>query len=136
MGCGCDNHQPYGPCLDRPAPIDSPESVASQLRNLEEALFGVLTKTIVNGRVIWAMPCGTSFSNPNHPREDGEGLLCYLLRLYGVEMVTPVTAPTGVHDFSMFEGNVAPTTGFFQAYDDLNIWTIKGGDAQWFFTAR
>lgn len=140
MGCGCDTTttRVTGPCcgVDRPPPIITPESVASQLQNLAEALFGPISKSIVGGRVVWSTPCGTTFSNPLYPREDGEGLLCYLLRLYGVNMVLPVDAPSSPTDFSMFEGGVAPATGFFQAYDDLNIWTIKGGDTSWFSTPR
>jgi hypothetical protein len=130
--CNCN----YGPCVDQPPPIITEEAVSSQLHNLVTALFGTLQKTIVNGRVIWTTPCGTSFESPANPRQEGEGLLCYLLRLYGVTMVTPVEAPTSPTDFSMFDGGVAPTTGFFQALDNLYIYTLKGGDTEWFLTPR
>jgi hypothetical protein len=54
------------------------------ISNLIYALYGVINKSVVNGRVVWDIPC-----DPNNtaeveqiPREEGEGLLCYLLRLF------------------------------------------------------
>lgn len=47
---------------------------------------GYITKSVVNGRVVWNIAC-----DPNNtaviagiPRLDGEGLLCYLIRVLGV----------------------------------------------------
>ena len=71
-------------CPDVPYPSVSPESVPSLIGNLVYALYGTINKTIVNGRVVWDIPC-----DPNNtaevdqiPREEGEGLLCYLLRVF------------------------------------------------------
>jgi hypothetical protein len=54
------------------------------ISNLVYALYGTIDKSVVNGRVVWDIPC-----DPNNtaeadsiPREEGEGLLCYLLRLF------------------------------------------------------
>jgi hypothetical protein len=48
------------------------------------ALYGTINKSIVNGRVIWDIPCdpNNSAEVDNIPREEGEGLLCYLLRVF------------------------------------------------------
>ena len=71
-------------CPDIPYPQISSESVPSLIGNLIYALYGTINKTIINGRVVWDIPC-----DPNNtaevdqiPREEGEGLLCYLLRLF------------------------------------------------------
>ena len=69
---------------DIPYPQVSPESVPSLISNLVYALYGDITKSVENGRVVWNIPC-----DPNNtaevdqiPREEGEGLLCYLLRVF------------------------------------------------------
>ena len=69
---------------DIPYPQISSESVPSLISNLVYALYGTISKSVVNGRVVWDIPC-----DPNNtaevddiPREEGEGLLCYLIRLF------------------------------------------------------
>jgi hypothetical protein len=69
---------------DIPYPQVSPESVPSLISNLVQALYGTISKSVVDGRVVWDIPC-----DPNNtaevdqiPREEGEGLLCYLLRVF------------------------------------------------------
>lgn len=85
MSCNC-NSSTYSStcCPEVPYPTISSESVPSLIDNLVYALYGTINKTIVNGRVVWDIPC-----DPNNttevdsiPREEGEGLLCYLLRLF------------------------------------------------------
>jgi len=60
------------------------ESVPSLIDNLVNALYGEITKTVSGGRVVWDIPCDPSFSAevPTIPRESGEGLLCYLMRVF------------------------------------------------------
>jgi hypothetical protein len=85
MSCGCNNSTYSSTCCPEiPYPSISSESVPSLISNLVYALYGTINKTIVNGRVVWDIPC-----DPNNtaeveqiPREEGEGLLCYLLRLF------------------------------------------------------
>ncbi len=85
MSCNCNNSTYSSTCCpDTPYPQVSPESVPSLISNLVYALYGTISKTVVNGRVVWDIPC-----DPNNtaevdqiPREEGEGLLCYLLRLF------------------------------------------------------
>lgn len=130
MNCGCTTPEP---CPPNPA---SPQAVSSQLLFLMTSLFGELSYTYVNCRVVWDVPCNLLLENPLFPRTEGEGLLCYLLRIYGNGFVIAVTAPTTTTDFSMFPENTPPATGFFQAADDLNLYTLKGGDTEWFVTPR
>jgi hypothetical protein len=78
---------PYngGVCrLDTPYPSVSQESVPSLINNLTTALYGTISKVVANRQVVWNIPC-----DPNNtatiasvPRNTGEGLLCYLLRIF------------------------------------------------------
>jgi hypothetical protein len=83
MSC---NDRINGPCCpDTPYPQVSHESVPSLIDNLVYALYGTITKTVSNGRVIWNIPCDPS-DNPvtidGFPRLPGEGLLCYIIRYF------------------------------------------------------
>lgn len=70
--CGCN------PC----AQTLKVESQASALQNLEQNLFGTFTKTIVNGRAVWTQVCDSESTGLScNPRSDGEGFICYILRL-------------------------------------------------------
>jgi hypothetical protein len=67
---------------DIPYPIVSHESVPSLIDNLTKALYGQITKSISNGRIVWSIPCdpnGTA-SFFGVPRNTGEGLMCYIIR--------------------------------------------------------
>jgi hypothetical protein len=54
------------------------------ISNLVYALYGTIDKSVVNGRVVWDIPCDPNNTSEvdNIPREEGEGLLCYLLRVF------------------------------------------------------
>ena len=82
MSC---NTRRSGPCCpDTPYPQVSHESVPSLIDNLVNALYGVITKSVKSGRVIWNIPCDPSTTPAEVsgiPREDGEGLLCYIIRV-------------------------------------------------------
>lgn len=85
MSCGCGD-TPWNGFLTASNPCSPPnnnfeEGIASSISNLELNLFGILTKTIVNGRATWTAPCGTAGSIPNHPQNTNEGFICYILRL-------------------------------------------------------
>jgi hypothetical protein len=62
------------------------------------ALYGEITKTVVNRRVQWNIPCdpnNTAIVSPAFPRLEGEGLLCYIMRVFeafisgGTEVFSP-----------------------------------------------
>ena len=85
MSCGCSNSTYSSNCCPEvPYPQISSESVPSLISNLVYALYGTIDKSVVNGRVIWNIPCdpNNTAEVDNIPREEGEGLLCYLLRLF------------------------------------------------------
>jgi hypothetical protein len=70
---------------DIPYPSVSNESVPSLIDNLVTALYGEITKTVVNRRVQWNIPCdpnNTAIVSPAFPRLAGEGLLCYIIRVF------------------------------------------------------
>jgi len=70
---------------DIPYPQISSESVPSLISNLILALYGEITKSVVDGRVVWNIPCDPNnvpASVPQIPREENEGLLCYLIRIF------------------------------------------------------
>ena len=77
---------------DTPYPSVSQESVPSQIDNLTNALYGSITKTVQNNRVIWNIPCDPTTAPATIlgvSRNTNEGLLCYIIRALGV------TIPTG-----------------------------------------
>lgn len=86
MSCN-DNNNVYtnSCCPDTPYPNVQHESVPSLIDNLVNALYGGITKTVSGGRVVWDIPCDPAQSPaevPTIPREEGEGLLCYLMRIF------------------------------------------------------
>jgi hypothetical protein len=102
----CDNYDNayYGACRpDVPYPSTSAESVPSLIDNLTQALYGIygspysIQKSVVNGRVIWTIPCdpnNTSSIN-GFARNTGEGLLCYILRYLGQSSIGTTVVYTG-----------------------------------------
>lgn len=80
----CDNTNIYNQscCPDTPYPSVQHESVPSLIDNLVNALYGEITKTVSGGRVVWNIPCDPAGSTSilGITRNDGEGLMCYLIR--------------------------------------------------------
>jgi hypothetical protein len=95
MSCGCGSNDGYGYdggivyndyCnADTPYPSVSHESVPSLIDNLVNALYGAITKDVSSGKVVWTIPCDPSqtASVLGIPRNTGEGLMCYILRVLG-----------------------------------------------------
>jgi hypothetical protein len=98
MSCNC-NSSTYSStcCPEVPYPSISSESVPSLIDNLVYALYGTINKTIVNGRVIWDVPCDPNNTTEifNQPRLDGEGLMCYFIRLANDGTFLGATGPIG-----------------------------------------
>jgi hypothetical protein len=108
MSCGCNNSTYSNTCCpDTPYPQVSHESVPSLIDNLVYALYGTITKTVVNGRVTWNIPCdpNSTAQVPTIPRNEGEGTLCYILRVFqnSVGQYSPF-------QFWSFTGNGTTTT--------------------------
>lgn len=84
----------------------SNETQASALENFILAFFGTVTKTCVDGRVVWILPCDLEAGLPALPRIAGEGIACYLLRLFNL-----VNGNTGYTITVLSNTNVNLTTG-------------------------
>lgn len=136
MNCGCEQKEDCRcePCDKDPA---RNESVTSQLNNLVLNLFGNVTKTVVKGRVVWTLPCDyANFGIPGYPRNEGEGVLCYILRIFAATFPNfplVVNPPANDTDFSMLPNQQAPTGNvvFFAPKNNSSIWQISGGQTKW-----
>jgi len=106
MSCGCNSSSIYDTsafgCVcapELPYPQVSAESVPSLINNLTQALYGTygsaygIQKSVVNGFIKWTIPCdpNNTTSINGVPRQTGEGLLCYIIRVLNqpVQSVTP-----------------------------------------------
>jgi hypothetical protein len=75
--CSCNPCNPSGGYSE-----NGTETLGSQIQNLISTLLGTVTTTIVNGQVVWITPCDPNGDGVEcFPRNTGEGLICYLLRL-------------------------------------------------------
>lgn len=70
------------------------ESLPSQIENFTTHFFGAVEKTEVDGQVQWSLPCELEVGLENNPRQAGEGLACYFLRLFK-EGILGAQGPTG-----------------------------------------
>lgn len=141
MSCNC-NSSTYSStcCPEVPYPSISSESVPSLIDNLVYALYGTINKTIVNGRVVWDIPCDPNNTVEifNQPRLTDEGLMCYFIRLAndgafsgatGVQGPTGATGPIGATGPS--GGPTGPigatgATGVLPPSNFGNIWSYIG----------
>jgi len=57
------------------------ESLHSKVANFTAQMFGAVTKTDVDGKVVWTLGCGLEDGLPTDPRGFGEGVACYFFRL-------------------------------------------------------
>jgi hypothetical protein len=112
MSCNC-NSSTYSStcCPEVPYPTISSESVPSLIDNLVYALYGTINKTITNGRVIWDVPCDPNNTTEifNQPRLDGEGLMCYFIRLANDGTFMGATGPVGATGFTGSTGSTGST---------------------------
>jgi hypothetical protein len=98
MSCGCNNSTYSNTCCPEvPYPTISSESVPSLIDNLVYALYGTINKTIVNGRVVWNIPCDPNNTTEifDQPRLTDEGLMCYFIRLANDGTFMGATGPIG-----------------------------------------
>lgn len=56
------------------------EPLSSALNNFITQFFGTLTKSCVNGVVVWTLPCDLEAGSSEFPRNAGESLGCYFTR--------------------------------------------------------
>jgi len=65
-----------------PACDSSNETLASSLNNFIAQFFGSVTKSCVDGQVVWTLPCDLANGMACYPRQANEGVACYILRLF------------------------------------------------------
>lgn len=94
MSCGCSNIPNCDGQNPQAPGDDSIESMASQTANLITTLLGTFTKTTINGRSTWSSVCSPySTGIPGYPMNEGEGLICYMLRI--LPLITAIQGPQG-----------------------------------------
>lgn len=59
------------------------EAFSSAFNNFQVKFVGPITKTCVNGAVVWTLPCGLDDAEPvtGYPKLSGETVFCYFLRV-------------------------------------------------------
>jgi hypothetical protein len=70
------------------------ETLPSQISNFTHQFFGDVTKTEIDGKVTWILPCNLETGLPANPRHADEGLACYYLRLFQ-DGIIGLTGPQG-----------------------------------------
>ena len=84
---------------DTPYPSVSQESVPSLIDNLVTALYGQITKSVINRRVVWNIPCDPTTAPATIlgvSRNTNEGLLCYIIRALGAAIPTGFVTLDGI----------------------------------------
>jgi hypothetical protein len=80
----CDN-----PCKTEPGTC--PELLPTQIDTFTAQMFGNggvgVGKSNVGGSIVWNLPCGLDTGIAANPRENGESLACYFLRLFEAGLV-------------------------------------------------
>lgn len=96
--CSCNQNidatNGCAPCGQCPTNSADCETLPSALQNFIDAFFGSVTKTEVNGEVVWTLPCSLDVGLENNPRGANEGLACYFLRLFQ-DGLLGLTGPKG-----------------------------------------
>lgn len=109
------------PCTACPENTTDCETLPSALDNFTQQFFGTITRTLVDGKVTWVLPCNLDVGLPGNPRADGEGLACYFLRLFD-EGIKGLVGPKGDTGASGAPGRNAYTviTSSFNAPTEAN----------------
>jgi hypothetical protein len=108
--CGCGGN----PCKACPTSTVDCETLPSALDNFTRQFFGTITRTEVNGQIVWVLPCDLEVGLPGNPRMDGEGLACYFLRLFqdGLVGLIGPKGDTGAHGVNGQNAYTVITTAF------------------------
>jgi hypothetical protein len=114
MSCNSNNSTYSSACCPEvPYPQISSESVPSLIDNLVFALYGTINKSIVNGRVVWDIPCDPNNTTEifDQPRLTDEGLMCYFIRLANDGTFMGATGPVGSTGPIGATGSAGPAGG-------------------------
>jgi hypothetical protein len=98
-GTGWTNNWNNPCCPPIGTPIDpTQEPLQSEVDNFVLSVYGYVTKTLDDqGTVVWTLPCDLDAGLPDNPRNVGEGMFCYFLRLFtdGIEGAVGPAGPPG-----------------------------------------
>lgn len=83
MSCNCEPN-PCGCGSTPPVSTVEAELLPSALDNFIISFFGNVTKSIDSetGKVVWTLPCDLDAGIDGFPRNEDEGVACYLVRLF------------------------------------------------------
>lgn len=82
MSCGSCSSCNCNPCTCDETCDPNNEPLASALNNFIASFFGSIGKTCVDNQVQWILPCDLNTGLAGFERRQGEGVACYLLRLF------------------------------------------------------
>jgi hypothetical protein len=96
------------------------------VENLTSALYGQINKYVEAGRVKWSIPCdpNNSAQVPSIPRESGEGLLCYIMRVFN-SWVSQNNTVYDIRQFGAISGGTVDCGPAIQAA--INAASAAGG---------
>lgn len=87
--CSCD------PCSTA-SPVNAGyETLSSALDNFIYNFYGTVTKTVVDGKVVWTLPCDLATGIPGYPRDPALGTACYFKELF-VDFDSRITGVEGL----------------------------------------
>lgn len=96
-----------------PTPCDpAHEPLPSALDNFIDHFFGEVTKSCVDGKVVWVLPCNLDTGITGFPRLENEGLACYFKRV--IEDIATgggAQGPTGPTGYTGPAGSPGPVGG-------------------------
>jgi hypothetical protein len=81
------------------------------VQNFITSILGSITKTEVNGRCVWVLPCDLDEAIPGYPKEDNEGVLCYFRRILSEGIVGEANRGQ----------NLGTGTGLYQGMNGFNL---------------
>ena len=118
-------------CFPAPPLNCAAEPDASLIQNFISLILGSVTKVSVNGQCVWTLPCNLSGEIPGFPRLVGEGVMCYIFRIFtitsgltGVTTIQNVGAGSG----DIFRDLVGPLASFRSVVQGLNISVTQQAD--------
>jgi hypothetical protein len=116
MSCSCNNscdpeHEPL------PSTVD----------NFVTQFFGEVTKTCVDGSIVWTLPCNLDEGIPGYPRQEGEGLACYFSRV--LEDISMGGGGGGPVDALLRSNNLSDLTNVPTARSNLGLGSMATQNA-------
>lgn len=101
------------------------EPLPSTVDNFVTQFFGEVTKTCVDGQIVWELPCNLDEGIPGYPRLPNEGLACYFSRvLEDISMGGGGGGGGGPVDALLRSNNLSDLTNVPTARTNLGLGTM------------